>query len=66
MVLHGLKTEMEKQNISDADLASMVSMSTRTVEKARLGKVVSLNTGKRFAKALSVKLEIVKGKEATA
>lgn len=57
MVLTKLEEAMSMRNISDAWLAEKTLLSTRTVEKARKGRGVSLSTGKRIAKVFKIKLE---------
>lgn len=57
LVLTKLEEAMATRNISDAWLAEKALLSTRTVEKARKGRGISLSTGKRIAKVVKVKLE---------
>lgn len=57
MVLTKLKEIMENKGMTAADLASKAMMSTKSIDNATKGKGVSLNTGKRIALSLKMKLE---------
>ena len=57
MVLSKLQNVMSEKNISPEHLANAAGVSVRTIENARRGKGVSLNTGKHIAKGIKIKLE---------
>lgn len=57
MVLNKLQEAMQSRELTVAELAAKTMMSTRTIENAKSKKGVSLNTGKRIALSLKMKLE---------
>lgn len=57
MVLTRLKAVMEAKNISSEELAAKTFMSARSIDKAKSGRGISINSGKRIANGLHIKLE---------
>ena len=57
MVLTQLEKVMGERKISAEELAAKTLMSVRSVENAKKGKGVSLNTGKRISHGLKMKLD---------
>lgn len=57
MVLKKLQETMDQKDVTVAELAAKTMMSTRTIDNAKRGRGVSLNTGKRIAIGLKMKLE---------
>jgi transcriptional regulator with XRE-family HTH domain len=57
MVLTKLKDVMAEQNMTIEELAAKCMMSARSIIKAKKERGVSLNTCKRIAKGLNMKLE---------
>jgi DNA-binding Xre family transcriptional regulator len=57
MVLTKLKKIMDDKDLSSEALAVITLLSARSIDKARAGKGISLNTGKRIAKGLKMKPE---------
>ena len=57
MVLTKLQQIMSEREITIEELAAQTMMSSRSIFNAKRGRGVSLNTGKRIAKGLKMKLE---------
>lgn len=57
MVLTKLQQIMEVRGITAEELAVKTLMSHRSIENAKKGKGVLMNTGKRIAMGLKMKLE---------
>ena len=57
MVLSQLGAKMQKRNISNVELAAKTMMSSRSIENAKKGKGISINTGRRIAAGMKMKLE---------
>ena len=57
MVLTKLDNIMCDLNMRDEELAAKTFLTVRSIQNAKKGRGVCLNTGKRIAKGLNIKLE---------
>jgi transcriptional regulator with XRE-family HTH domain len=56
MVLTKLQQIMTERNMTDEQLAAKTMMTSRSIQNAKRGRGVCLNTGKRIAKGLKLDL----------